>query len=329
MNETSGQQAFLADFNAAIFEKYLEERSYFARIVYQGGQAFGVFYECVVKDGVETMHEVTNARLEEEQAQVAPFNKNGCSAKLQKISRIAFTEELLRENYAMLTEKQKEQIRASNWYQDMEEKVIIGVLKRHSELQELNYRQVHDSNWAVIETEQKGRGVRITWRLKGSPGKFELVGYRKCGGFSPSQYDEQSNGTLVIQSNVSNSTTEFLTPGETYFYTFMWRSYKDSPRTFYAVCRFQLTIITEEEEKVIANTIRRIEEKSRIDPDKRHISQALKELGMFVEFDTAMEATKRSLTEQIRKSDYSEDERVEKIARLDDFVSSLRTKYEP
>ena len=227
----------------------------------------------------------------------------------------------------MITDEQRRAILADPRYSGFEEGLAVHALKRRLEYERQQFKQVHESDWVTITTEQAGRGIKIKWQIKQQRG-LDLLGYRKSGSFSSDQFDEASNGVLVVQATRSGEVIEFLKEGETYFYTFLWRRSTPRPFTYWGASRFQITLMTEDERKLIADAIRRIqgpEKQETLDPV---ISRALKELGRYRQFETAMRNAEKEAVADIQKTPLSDSEKREEIEKLRDQVSLIRERYQ-
>jgi hypothetical protein len=237
----------------------------------------------------------------------------------------------------MLTAKQKEAILADKRFGQFEETLAIAALKRRLDFQRTHFTQSYYGAGILITTERSGRAFKIKWEFgKNVSTGYELLGFKTTRGFYPKECDTANNGSLVIQSFHTNELVEFLDEGQTYYYTLLLRPYGFVRRLFgeiYFVARFQVTMVTEDERRLVEAALQRIEERKaetppKADPERDHIERALKEVGLFVEFDTALESKVRVLRREIDNSDSTAEEKRWKIERLQDVVNSIREKYE-
>ena len=257
------------------------------------------------------------------------FTGQGCKVELTDIRLPPFDQNIIKLNYAMLTEEQKNAILMDDRYGAFEQMVAVAALKRRLDFLD-NKSENHDSELFSIATERVGRGLRIEWRLKSEAkqGGYDIVGFRRTGGFFADQWDETSNGTLVIHSNKDGQTVELLKEGEAQFYTFFLKPWQeDAKHTKRSPLRFQVTIAPSEETDAIKTTLERIERQS-FNPPTQNVSRALKELGLYVEFDNAIEQRKKVMEHQIETAGYSPEEKEEKLSRLRDVVAAVRDKYQ-
>src|SRR5262249_49034522 len=152
--------------------------------------------------------------------------KYGCESKLTQF-RTFFSNDIIEKNYAMLTDEQKRAILATEEFSEREAILAVAVLKRRMDFFDKN-EQRYDAEYVSIETAKAGRGVLIRWEIKPDAlGRYELVGYRNTGGFSPNQWDESNNGALVVHTQKSGETIELLNEDTAYFYTFFLRGGPD------------------------------------------------------------------------------------------------------
>ncbi len=241
-----------------------------------------------------------------------------------------FPNDAVERNYTMITTPQKNELATDKRYRAYDEVLAVAALKRRLDFVRCNYRQVHEGDWVAIETERSGRGLRIVWIFKpNAPGGYDLLGFRKLDGFCPNQWDEQQNGTLVVQSSKSGETTEFLKEGQTYFYTFILRPWKADESTLrYAIARFQITIVPQDETDLIDQTIRRIEDKGQAVETNQQLTRAIAALGSFTEFEVMFDSTVKNFVTQIQNATFSDEEKKAKIERLLDFARILKEDYQ-
>jgi hypothetical protein len=336
MHSRSAQLLLALGFRDSVLLSFLGERSCFFHLGWEQPRARGKVYDVFPVDicqviqtnGHVAVREIPSHELARELKKI-PFSAYGCAVRLVDFHTAPLSENLVNENYAMLSKEIKEAIQKDERYGAWEEMLAIAALKRRLEFIENQYRQKHDSEWVPIETEQAGRGVKIKWRFTdAAPPEYELIGYRKTGGFSPDNYGDDSNGMRVIQTHTTGEVVEFLSEGETYFYTFVLQPWKKGEKA-YAIARFQITVETKTETDAIEAVLNRLEATKIAAPEKETLSRALKELGSYVEMDTAFDAMEKSFSDQIRDSDLPEEAKRRKIERLHDIVVQIRSKYEP
>ena len=117
----------------------------------------------------------------------------------------------------------------------------------------------------------------------------------------------------------------------TSFYTFFLVSLEpaeDGRRRAYSPLRFRLTVSTKDETEAIESVLRRFEERTKPDPDRKHIARALKEVNLAVEYHEAIEEMKKSLEEKIRGKKLPPEEEERQIEIIEDLVNTARSKYD-
>jgi hypothetical protein len=261
-----------------------------------------------------------------------PFTSNGCAVQFREFIESIFPDDLIEENYAMLNGEQKEEIERDERYRAFDEMLTVAALKRRLDFLADQKKQSHETGMISIETEAAGRGLKIKWLFKeNAPSGYDLLGLRKPDGFFQDQWDIESNGTLVIQSSKNGETTEFLDEGTTYFYTFILRPWKEDQKSKrYAIARFQVTMESSKETDAVRKTLERLEQrKPVVDPARENMSQALKELGLVMEFDEAIDEMEKSLIERIRAKNLPKEEEEEKVEFVRDAARLQRDKYQP
>jgi hypothetical protein len=339
MLKKSRQAAFVDDYNEALFLPLLDQHSCFFRIEWttpvEAGKIYQIFraelYQVIEDEDGFVVDGFLDTRVRAELMKI-PFAQNGCTAMIGYFDRNNFSEDLIKENYAMLTEEQKATILADERFGAYEELLAVGALRRQLDFFGTSMQQ-HEADMFTIETERAGRALKIKWSFKESATSgYYLWGFKDRGGFFKDPWDETNNGPRVIDSYRDGETTELLDEGEAYFYTFFLQPFNESERSKRrSSLRFQITVETKKEREAIEATLRRLEQKKTVvDPDKEHISRALKELGLYVELDTALETTTKAWEKKISNNDaYSAEQKAEKIDRLRDAMATLRSKYEP
>jgi hypothetical protein len=260
-----------------------------------------------------------------------------------KIETNIWPDELVERNYAMLTDEQKTAVESDEKYNALEEAIAVAALHRQMEFQRSQHIQTHDSEMFIIKTEQVGRALKLSWQFKpNAPGGYDLIGYRRTGGFHPDQWDIEKNGPIVVQTRRDGEIMEFLEEGETYFYTFTYRHFNlTAPgASIYPVARFRIKMATDETDRIEA-TIRRLKEArtpqpiqqiqpvqaKEVDPDLEYIAQAVREFMRYAKFETLFDDLVKKVTDVISKGDYSDAEKEKKIWAIQDVAASVRDKY--
>jgi hypothetical protein len=252
----------------------------------------------------------------------------GCKMTVDEL-REELPDRLIEENYAMLTDEQKNEVLPEERYNELDEILAVAVLRRRLDFVGAQSKQTHDSSMILIQTERAGRRVKISWQFKPeAPQGYDLLGFRRTGGFFADQWDENNNGTLVIHGKrgAALEAIEPLQEGETYYYTFILKPSKaDTAYQKYAIARFQMTI-TADETELIESTIRRIEKAA--GGGREQISHALRELNLAVEYHEAIDEVNKSLKEKVRRKKLPAEEEERQIEIIDDLVRTKRSKYE-
>jgi hypothetical protein len=342
MLDTGNREAFVAAYNQQILLPYFGERSCFFHIEWLKAVELNKQYEVfrtpvcqlLMSDAGQEIREFPDTQIMNDLGST-PLLMNGCDAVMGEFNRNIFDDELVEENYAMLTAEQREAVLRDPRYGPFEEMLAVSALKRRLEFIGKLTNQSHEGDWFSVQTERVGQTVRIAWKMKEQiPAGYELVGFEKNEGFYSNPYDEDRNGTMVIHSFQDGQRVVRMAEGESNFYTLYLRSENRKPdgtRKVHKALRFQITLASQGEFRQIADTLERAEKKkTTVDPDKEHISRAIKELGVFVELDAALETKTREWKKGIMESEeYSAEEKADKIERLRDVMAALRSKYEP
>jgi hypothetical protein len=356
MAEPKAQRALAEDFNKKVFESHLEANNYFFHLHLHSAESFPSdrLYEVfrtplchlVAENGQSPVAEVSNVTVTGALKDHS-YEASGCRLELGDFHGSVFPAELIKENYAMLTKEEKEAVIQDEHYGRYEQALAIAALRRQLDFFGDETSREHKSDCFRIKSERSGRSIKLSWRLNPDAYAYTLLGFRSEGGFASDKWSESANGILIVDTIRDGEMTEVLKDGVAYYYTFFLKildqylepTWKNAVRRFFltewaemsykkSVLRFQITVEDAREREALQTVLSRLE-KRRLEPFKENLSRALKELGAFVEMDTAFEAMERSFIEQIEKSDYPEEVKREKIERLRDIVRSIRAKYEP
>ena len=337
MLEEAAQQNLAAAYHDEVFMPYFESSSYLFYFDWWGGDndsrsndyATSPVAQFTAGKGEIDLKPIPAGTIRADIEKI-PFEKNGCEVKAY-FHNSPFTDDMIEENYAMLTDEQKKEIEADSRYGALVEAVAVAALKRRLEFFGTSSKQRHEAECFSIETERVGRRVSISWSLTSPPPGFELLGFRNMGGFHADEWDENYNGTMIVHSDRNGETLEPLEEGVPNFYSFFLRSkYKreDQSRDKRSLLRFQLTVSSRAEMEAIEATLERAEQRKLADP-RGNMSQALKELGLVMEFDEAVDEMEKSLIERIKKKNLSKEEEEEKIEFVRDAARLQRDKYQP
>jgi hypothetical protein len=336
MHKPAVQQQFVSTFNAVVMDPIFSETPLSFRITWNPDALIGSAAEFPVtldafveKEGEIQNHNVGVGKAKSILSEKA-METGGCRFIVQEFELKPLSHELIEENYAMLSDEQKKEIKEDNHYRAYEEGLAVALLKRRLDLLQTGAHK-YEANGFTIETEKAGRSLRIKWRFNANGAGHYLWGFRNTGGFSNDQWNETGNGTRVVDSYRDGEVVEVLQEGTTYFYNFFLKAFQDvegqpgkkSP------LRFQSTIETKAETEEITQLLSRFAERNEPEPEKETLSRAMKELGSYVEMDTAFEAMEHSFIEQIEKLNHPEETKKLKIERLQDIVRTIRSKYEP
>jgi hypothetical protein len=341
MRQQSSRDHLVEVFNEQVVEPYLEKQSCFFKIEWRTPvaleQVWQPFRTALMQLHGENdqwlLREVPAKELEKAVLK-SRFRSHGC-----KLTHIFFkcpriSESLIKENYNMLSEEQKTALLLDERFGAYEEMLAIAAMRRQLDFFE-EPKQEYDAVAYKLEVERTGRMVKLKWTIHDSVNieDYHLLGFRNTGGFSKDQLSEDGNGQRIVDAWRSGETTEVLNDDESYFYTFFlkrWDVTRKRPKC--NSLRFQLTTAVTKQAKAIRSALERIERRKKTlppDPEKENLTKALKELGGYVEMDTAFEAMEKSFIDQIGKSSYSEADKQRKIERLQDIVRQIRSKYEP
>lgn len=348
-------QEFLADeFNRRVIQAHMDEKSYFFHVEWREVAAIGKLFhvfpvlicEFLVENEEAYVREVTLPRFQAELrvrvlGQENPsvsresFGKifseimiKGCKVALSDFWIPPMSEELIKRNYNMLTKEQKEAVLLDPMFGKGAEVVAVGLLKHRLDLLQ-HSAQKHEADLFSVDVEKVGNVVTIKWTLKEGAAEHFLLGFRARGGFSADSLSDTTNGSRVIDTTKDGQVVERLPQDDAYFYTLFLKPFRESERmTRKSLLRFQISVASKAETEAIEATLANFEKRKKA-AEQDMLSQALKELGAYVEMDTAFDAMKKSFAEQIEKGGYTEEEKERKTERLNDIVDTIRSKYEP
>lgn len=229
----------------------------------------------------------------------------------------------------MLSEEQKEAIMETTEFGMAAEMLAVSLLQYRLKFLKGGL-QKYTADSFTIETEKAGRSLKIKWKFKPDASGFYLWGFRDTGGFSNDQWSEDKNGARVIDAYTEGETVEVLQEGVAYFYTFFLKPFKETQYTNRkSPLRFQITIETKAETDAIEAMLEKAEQVKKADRSRENMSQAVKELGLVMEFDEAVDDMEKSLIERIKKKNLPKDEEEEKVEFVRDAARLQRDKYQP
>jgi hypothetical protein len=131
-----------------------------------------------------------------------------------------------------------------------------------------------------------------------------------------------------VDSYKGNHFVDPLSEGETYFYTFFlspWGNTGD--KIPMDPVRFQITLDTKEETEAIKATLSRLEKKVSAEPEPSPVvAAALKELGVAIEYEDAIEKRGKILLADVETSDLSPEDKQLKAERIRDLIAVARAK---
>jgi hypothetical protein len=231
MLDDYAKYSLVVHYNNEVFWSYFNDTSCFFgiqwRMVNRLGEDYGMASTPVCRLlpnnndlAVGTMHD---HEMESELRKLAPFIKNGCAVTINYFRRDIFDIELIEENYAMITDAQKQAILASDRYGAHEEMFAVAALKRRYDFLDKN-EQKHETDHLSIETVKAGRGVKIKWRFtQMNPFPYELLGFRSTGGFYADQL--RMSCRIIFSKNF-----DFPVPVPPQIYRCLSRSVREKPR---------------------------------------------------------------------------------------------------
>ena len=335
MAEASSQQSLAYDFDLHVLQPFLAEHNRFFHLDWErvpltdaAGMAPTMICELVEENGTPFIQEVHEKRIKAELAALPPIRSKGCDVRVMDFSLPFLSNEVIEKNFNMLSNEQQQAILETPEFSAYSQQLAAALLKRRLDFFTSGMRRYQADSF-IIETEKAGRSVKISWRFPNplNPG-WSLLGFRTAEGFAKDEWSEDSNGVRVVHDNRNGELVEPLKEGVGYFYTFFLKGLNGTGSVAKQdLLRFQMTVDTKAETEFILSALKGFEEKP--DPDKENLSRALKELGAYVEMDTAFDAMEKSFVNQIAKADYSEADKQRKIERLQDIVRQIRAKYEP
>jgi hypothetical protein len=340
MRQQSSRDHLVEVFNEQVAKPYLEKQSCFFKIEWRTPvaleQVWQPFRTLLMQLQGENdqwlLREVPDKELEKAVLKTR-FRSHGCKLTHFVFKCPRISESLIKENYNMLTEEQKTAVLLDERFGAYEEMLAIAAMRRQLDFFE-EPKQEYDALIYKLEVERVGRTVKLKWTLHDSvKDDYSLLGFRNTGGFSKDRCSEDANGQRIVDAWTNGEITEVLSEEETYFYTFFLKPWHETPkRPRRNPLRFQLTTAATTQTEAIRSVLERSERRRKAtapDPEKENLTKALKELGGYVEMDTAFEAMEKSFVDQIGKSTDSEAEKQRKIERLQDIVRQIRSKYEP
>lgn len=200
-------------------------------------------------NGRDTLH-AANGITERE-----GWQYRGCTVRLVLLDKDVAAEQI-EENFKMITAEQLEGISSDLHLSAAAERAVAAAFLWRRDLArevvEAQRSQTVSSEFLSIEAKGLEGNQRISWDKVGAArgdAKFEVLGFREVGGFSPDPLSETTSGdrVLMVHSNRDGGVVgEYLPRGQTYFYSFFLKhSTTGSKRSW---LRFQVRVPTLEEE---------------------------------------------------------------------------------
>lgn len=341
MLDPSARKKLMDDYHEQVFFPHFAKNGYFFHFSWRpiGGYNEQEIVRTPVCQLIEmgeerAIREIPQTSIDIEFYEKKKFRKNGCDVELMRFYNHIFPDQLIEENYAMLTEEQRQEVEAHPAYSPLVERIAVAALKRRLEFFGKLSSQRHEADDFQIESEKAGRAVRIRWSFnERRRSDYELLGFRKIEGFHKDVYALEENGKLVVHSLTDGEIVETLPDGQAFFYTFYMRSgetNKDGKRDLRSPLRFQLAVSPREETETMEYTLKLLATKKPvIDPARENLTQALKKIDAYVEMDKAFDAAQKSFIEEIGNAEYSEEEKARKIERFEAVITHIRSDYEP
>jgi hypothetical protein len=356
LSEEKTQTTFAERYDRNVFQPLLRDNSYRFHFDWNNASSDALSEERFLakadhfleREGELFYRRVPSAELDQK-LQEAALTEADCRIS-GRVSQNLFSEELIERNYSMLTGEQKEQVEADERYQGFDEALVVAALKRRLDFLRSHFKQAYESDYVTITTEYAGRTLKVKWEFKpGAPRGCELLGFRKTGGFYPDRYVVSEQGELRIQGFSNGEALEKVNEGESYFYTFLLGTYEKGHLVYFPAPRCQITIATEEENRKLEATIRRLEEKEAelkarlraeimaepkiieekpIDPAQEKISEVKTRLEGVFRFHEAMDNMEKAGIAGVRGMGLSKREQEEKIEFIRDIIRRQREEYD-
>jgi hypothetical protein len=334
MLDAEPQRDLAIQYHGDMFQRVFNNGSYFLsfelrRVVIGDCSFYRIrtpIRQASLEDGKLVVCEVRDTKIRAETLALPAYRKHGCEVTLVRTYVNIFDEKLIEENYAMLTEKQKEAILADKDFGAFQESLAVAALKLQRDFLE-NRDQRFETKYMTLETTKAGRGVKIEWKLKEAAGGLSVRGYRKTGGFFGNQFDEQENGELIAHSSMDGDVVEILPENVATFYTFFLLG-KDAEGTerYWSPIRFQITVTPEHERNAIEALLER-GKKTKATAEQK-AEKILDEVSVAVGAHDLIEDAKRNFISNVKAKSLSDGEESEEIARIEEIFHNLREKYD-
>ena len=252
------------------------------------------------------------------------WTSHGCSVELcVRIERDAST--AIMENYDMLTPAEHLQAESDAKYLRYQEAIVIKAIKLRQDFVQQSTK--HQAVSYSITVAIVGTAVVISWKLDGVKHE-DLLGFRREGSFSSDMWDETGkNGPLIVDARADSSYTDHPPPGQTHFYTFFLRRWKD--RNAHDPLRFAVHVPREDDIVMLKSLLDRTHSKrAEADAEKERRAKILEKTNHAMDWRKEKLRYCKAKAEEINANpSFTPEEKVDLIRAIEEELSEASLEH--
>lgn len=215
---------------------------------------------------------------------LADFTVSGCILNVVNFDCLEEGVPYIEENFRMIHPQALAKIREEGLYLQLVEQICIAALYERAKLIPESKQQGREG-FATITTQLVGNVLRISWKNDKAGEGWQLLGFRRTGGFATNEFSDSESGVLVVDSVVAQGvTTEAALPrNEPVYYTFFLRKTEErlfSNERYYVyerVGRFSETIPDADTVRALEKRLEETRLKAKIAEEERRAADATKQ----------------------------------------------------
>ena len=236
------------------------------------------------------------------------FRRYGCAIQVLLVDFEPSQTEAIMENMSMIRPKVLAAIRESGLHLEMVEQFCIAALAERRAL--FHDPKSYSGGAVTIRTQIVGDALKLSWEHPRAGQGWQLLGFRKTGGFGPDAASETQNGILVVDSiHSKGETVEAALPrNEPLYYTFFLKKQEkeqkffEEGKTFFRyepVARFTVNIPDEDTVQALVKQLEETRLKAQIAEAERKAAEVKKGKPSFADERLAMVDSQLRLAPEI------------------------------
>lgn len=211
------------------------------------------------------------------------FKAFGCILNVVNFDCLEEGVPCIEENFRMIHPQALAKIREEGLYLQLVEQICIAALHERAKLVPES-KQYGREGFGVVATQIVGSVLRISWKNFKAGEGWQLLGFRRTGGFAINEFSDTENGELVVDSAAAEGVTNeaVLPRNEPVYYTFFLRKMESrllSNERYYCferVGRFSETIPDADTVAALTRQLEEIRIKAQIAEEEHRAATATK-----------------------------------------------------